>query len=407
MVVNLNGDRHAACEQLQNLQLSWHQRYKRAFESTLEYGQEEPHMRVAQIAPMYEAVPPSHYGGTERVVWSLCEELVRRGHEVTLFASGDSHTSARLYPTTQRSLRRRMTSDEMLNVSPHLHLAMLSHVYRRADEFDIIHSHVNHFTFPFAKLVPTPTVTTLHTRLDLPILPPILRCYPHLPLVSISMSQRTPLRDLPLNWAGCVPNGIVLDHFTFQRKPGEYLAFVGRISPEKRPDWAVEVARRAGMPLKVAAKVDPVEEHYWIEEIEPLFAANDVEFLGEVDEQAKADLLGGAYATLFPIDWPEPFGLVLIESLACGTPVIALNRGSVPEILRNGMSGFICRSLDEMVAAVPKVATLDRQMCRREALQYSAKAMTDGYERVYAEVIAARKEGGYARQVGGSSMLRG
>ncbi|HEX6290143.1 MAG TPA: glycosyltransferase family 4 protein [Herpetosiphonaceae bacterium] len=357
-------------------------------------------MRIAQIAPMYESVPPTHYGGTERVVWNLCEELVKRGHEVTLFASGDSDTSAMLHPTTPHSLRRHLTRDEMLNLSPYLHLSMLSHVYRRADDFDIIHSHVDHFAFPFARLVPTPTVTTLHGRLDLSILPPILRCYPHLPLVSISMAQRAPLRELPLNWVGCVPNGIPLDRFTFQPRPGDYLVFVGRICPEKRPDWAVEIARRVGMPLKVAAKVDPVDHQYWTVEIAPLFAANDVEYLGEIGEQAKADLLGGAYATLFPLAWPEPFGLVLIESMACGTPVIALRHGSVPEILRNGVSGFICDSLDEMVAAVRRVATLDRRLCRAEALRFTSKTMADSYEQVYDRVIAARKDPGYARQLG-------
>jgi glycosyltransferase involved in cell wall biosynthesis len=357
-------------------------------------------MRIAQIAPMYESVPPTHYGGTERVVSSLCEELVKRGHEVTLFASADSHTTAVLYPTTPHSLRRHMSRDEMISLSPYLHLSMLSHVYRRADDFDLIHSHVDHFTFPFAKLVPTPTVTTLHGRLDLGMLPPIMRCYPHIPLVSVSMAQRAPLRELPLNWVGCVPNGIPLEHFTFQPQPGAYLAFVGRICPEKRPDWAVEVARRAGMPLKVAAKIDPVDQQYWREEIAPLFEAHKVEFLGEVTEAAKAELLGGAFATLFPLDWPEPFGLVMIESLAVGTPVIALDRGSVPELLRDGVSGFICRSVDEMVAAVAQIPTLDRHVCRREALRFSSKHMVDAYERIYAELIASRKESGYVRQLG-------
>ncbi|HEY0606665.1 MAG TPA: glycosyltransferase family 4 protein [Herpetosiphonaceae bacterium] len=359
-------------------------------------------MRIAQIAPLYESVPPTHYGGTERVVWSLCEELVKRGHDVTLFASGDSHTNGVLFPTTPRSLRRHMSRDELLSLSPYLHLQMLSQVYRRADDFDLIHSHVDHATFPFAKLVPTPTVTTLHGRLDLSYLPPILRCYPHLPLVSLTVTQRAPLRELPLSWAGCVANGIPLEHFTFQPQPGDYLAFVGRICPEKRPDWAVEVARRAGMPLKVAAKIDPVDQQYWTDEIAPLFEANNVEYLGEVTEQEKAALLGGAYATLFPLDWPEPFGLVLIESLACGTPVIALDRGSVPEILRDGVSGFICRSVDEMVAAVARVPTLDRRVCQRESRRFSAKIMADAYEHIYAQVIAARKTPLYGRQLGGA-----
>jgi glycosyltransferase involved in cell wall biosynthesis len=361
-------------------------------------------MRIAQIAPMYEAVPPTHYGGTERVVWCLCEELVARGHEVTLFASGDSHTSAKLCSTTPRSLRHQMTREELVNVSPYLHLAMLSDVYRQADEFDIIHSHVDHLTLPFARLTRTPTVTTMHGRLDYAILPPILRCYPEAPLVSITMAQRAPLDELAINWVGCVPNGIALDHFPFQHEPGSYLAMVGRIAPEKRPDWAVEVARRSGLPLKVGAKVDPVDQQYWKEEIEPLFNANGVEFLGEVNERQKADLLGGAYATLFPIDWPEPFGLVMAESLACGTPVIAMRRGSVPEVLRNGLSGWICDSVDAMVAAIPRIAQLDRSACRREARRFASSTMCAGYQQIYAAVLKESALGGSQR---GASMKIG
>lgn len=346
-------------------------------------------MRIAQIAPMYETVPPTHYGGTERVVWSLTEELVKRGHDVTLFASGDSQTSAKLVATSPQSLRRLMSREEILEVSPWLHMAMLSEVYQRAGEFDIIHSHADHYTLPIARMVHTPTITTMHGRLDLAYLPPILRHYPDMPLVSISESQREPLRDLPLNWVGTVFNGIPLDHFPFQPTGGDYLVFLGRICPEKRPDWAVEVARRAGMRLKVGAKIDPVDQDYWQNEIKPLFEANNVEFLGEVNEQEKAALLGGAYAMLFPIDWPEPFGLVMAESLACGTPVIALNRGSVPEVLRDGVSAFICNSVDEMVAAVPRVAELSRAACYREAQRFGATAMAMGYEAVYTQVVAA------------------
>ncbi len=348
-------------------------------------------MRIAQIAPMYEAVPPTHYGGTERVVWSLTEELVRRGHDVTLFASGDSHTTAQLVATTPRSLRQLMSRDELIHVSPWLHMAMLSDVLRDAEQFDIIHSHVDHLTFPMTRLVRTPIVTTMHGRLDLPFLVPILRLYPDVPLVSISDSQREPLRDLDLTWAGRVYNGIPLDHFPFQPDHGAYLVFLGRICPEKRPDWAVEVARRSGMPLIVAAKIDPVDQDYWRDEIEPLFRANNVEFIGEVNESQKAALLGGAYATLFPIDWPEPFGLVMAESLACGTPVIALNRGSVPEVIEHGVSGFICNSIDEMVAAVPRVAELSRAACRRRSERFGQAAMADGYEAVYRRLVAQRR----------------
>jgi glycosyltransferase involved in cell wall biosynthesis len=350
-------------------------------------------MRIAQIAPLTESVPPRTYGGTERVVSYLTEELVAMGHDVTLFASGDSRTSAKLMSTTPRSLRQQMTRDELINVSPYLHLAMLSTVYRRAGEFDLIHSHVDHCTFPFTRLTSTPTLTTMHGRLDWPILPPIMRCYPEVALVSISMTQRAPFDELAVNWAGCVPNGIALDHFPLNPKPGDYLTFVGRIAPEKRPDWLVEVARRTGMPLKVGAKVDPVDQPYWEEEIEPLFKANGVEFLGEVDEQEKAALLGGAYATIFPIDWPEPFGLVVAESLACGTPVIAMRRGSVPELLRHGVSGFICDSVDEMVAAVAKVPQLDRGACRLEAQRFGSGSMCTGYEQVYAHLLRPARAG--------------
>lgn len=344
-------------------------------------------MRVAQIAPMYEAVPPCYYGGTERVVWALCEELATRGHEVTLFASGDSTTTARLVATAPQALRRRMGPQEMIEVAPYLHLRMLSDVYLNAGCFDVIHSHVDHFTFPFARLVSTPTLSTMHGRLDAPALQTIVAQYPDLPLVSISLSQRRPVSHLQLRWVGNVYNGIPLDHFRFEEKQGSYLLFIGRISPEKRPDWAVEVAVRSGLPLVVGAKVDPMDQRYWQEEIEPLFRRNKVKFLGEVDERQKADLMAGAYATLFPIDWPEPFGLVMAESLACGTPVVAMQRGSVPEILRDGRSGFLCDTVDEMVRAVEKVTGLDRRICREEGERFSSARMADGYERLYRRLL--------------------
>lgn len=344
-------------------------------------------MRIAQVAPMFESVPPTHYGGTERVVWCLAEELVRRGHDVTLFASGDSQTSARLYPTTPRALRKQMTRDEMVAIAPEMHRAMLGDVYRQAGEFDIIHSHVEQLTLPFIHMVQTPTLLTMHSPLDPVFWIPVLRLYPPVPMVSISESQRDPLRGEDLDWVATVHNGIPLEHFSFSGKPGEYLAYLGRIAPEKGPDRAVEIARQTGMPLKVGAKVDPLDHDYWENEIAPLFRANGVEYLGELDECEKAELLRGAYATLFPVGWPEPFGLVMPESLACGTPVVAMRRGSVPEIVRDGVSGYVCDSLEAMVAAIPKVAELSREACRREAQRFSMAAMASSYERAYGALI--------------------
>lgn len=350
-------------------------------------------MRIAQIAPMFEPVPPIHYGGTERVVWALCEELVIQGHEVTLFASGESETSATLRPTTPTALRRRMTREEMIKIAPELHRAMLSEVYRRAGEFDIIHSHVEQLTLPFIQLVQTPTVLTLHSPLEPAFWGPVLRCYPQVPLVSISESQREPLADEPIHWIATVHNGIPIKHFPFQEAPGDYLVYLGRIAPEKRPDRAVEIAGRTGIPLKVGAKVDPIDQPYWQTEIAPLFEANGVEYLGEVNEVEKAELLGGAYATLFPVEWPEPFGLVMPESMACGTPVIAMRRGSVPEIIRHGVGGFVCDSTDEMVEAVRRVPELKREDCRREALRFSAAEMGERYEAVYEAIFSDRAVG--------------
>jgi glycosyltransferase involved in cell wall biosynthesis len=346
-------------------------------------------MRIAQVAPMYEAVPPHRYGGTERVVSYLTEELARRGHVVTLFASGDSRTSARLAPTTERALRERFSLEELQNLAVPLHMAMLGEVFQRADEFDIIHCHNDYWGFPFEALVQTPVVTTLHGRLDLHYLPPIYRHFPHVNVVSISNHQRTPLAPVRPRWAGTVHNAVPVAEFPFSATPGDYFLFLGRIAAEKRPDWAVEIARRTGIKLKVAAKVDPYDQEYYEREIQPLFDDPIVEFLGEVDEQQKRALLVEAYALLFPIDWPEPFGMVTIEALACGTPVLAMNRGSVPEILRHGISGLVGNSLDELVALAPMIGDLDRHACRREAeRRFSSDIMADGYEQVYQRVIA-------------------
>ena len=344
-------------------------------------------MRIALIAPLFETVPPRGYGGIERVVASLCDGLTERGHLVTLFASAGSRTAAQLVPGSNAPLREYMTPGELQETAPHLHLAMISEVYRRADDFDVIHSHVEPYTFPFADLVDTPTVITAHGTLEPPIVAEILGRYPRIRLVSISRAQRMPLRSLSVKWAGNVYNGVPVEDYSFRTQHGDYLAFLGRITPAKRPDRAIEVARRARLPLKVGAKIDPSDQIYWEEEIGPLFAANDVEFLGEVDDAAKVELLSGAYATLMPIDWAEPFGLAMVESLACGTPVIALRRGSVPEIIDDGRTGWICNTVDDMVAAIPRVRELDRAQCRQAALRFDVSTMVRGYESVYRSAI--------------------
>jgi len=349
-------------------------------------------MRIAQVAPMYEAVPPLRYGGTERVVSYLTEELVRRGHNVTLFASGDSRTSAKLVPTSAAALRERFTLQEMRDVAPPLHLAMMGEVLQRADEFDIIHSHVDYFPWAFAPFVSTPLLTTMHGRLDVAYWPPLIERFPKTPLVSISHHQRAPLAPLHPHWVGTVYNGIPVDQFPFSEQPGDYFLFLGRIAVEKRPDWSVEIAKRTGIKLKVAAKVDPYDQEYFDREIKHLFDHPLVEYLGEADEQEKRQLLAGARALLFPIDWPEPFGMVQIEALACGTPVLAMNRGSVPEVLRHGVSALIGNSVDELVALAPYLGEIDRRACRREAeLRFSSRAMAQGYEQVYRRVIAERQ----------------
>lgn len=348
-------------------------------------------LRIAQVAPLYESVPPHAYGGTERVIGALTEELMRRGHEVTLFAAGGSRTSARLEICSADALRLGMSRWELERVAPHLHMKMLSDIYGRAHEFDVVHAHTDIWTLPFSAASDTPTVLTMHGRLDLAELRQILPHYRGQPLVSISDDQRRAVDDLDLNWAATCYNGLDLDDYLRQpRGSGEYLAFLGRITPEKRPDWAVEVARRCGMPLRVAAKIDPLDIDYWEQEIEPIFAKNDVEFIGEIDERAKPSFLADAAALLFPIDWPEPFGLVMIEAVAAGCPVIALRRGSVPEIIQHGRSGFLCDDLDDMTCAVDRLGTLDDRTCRQGVRAFTAQAMADRYEALYDSMLSAR-----------------
>src|SRR5438132_6688565 len=334
-------------------------------------------MRIAQVAPLYESVPPRGYGGTERVVSFLTEELVARGHDVTLFASGDSITRARLVPGCPQGLR--LGGGPVVAVA--LRLAMLLRVYERARDFDVIHCHTDYLGLPLARHTP-PTIVTLHGLLDLPELRPVYRAFPEVALVSVSDAQRTPLAGV--TWAATVHHGLPRDLFRFHPGPGRFLLFLGRIAPEKCPDAAIRVAIAAGVPLRIAAKVDPVDRAYFEQVVRPLLDHPLVEFLGEVDDRTKAALLADAAALLFPVDWPEPFGLVLIEALACGTPVIARRRGSVPEIIADGVTGFLCESEADMIAATTRVERLSRAACRREFEErFTVRTMVDAYLRVY------------------------
>lgn len=340
-------------------------------------------MRIAQVAPLIESVPPKLYGGTERVVSHLVEELVRQGHQVTLFASGDSRTSAELHAVTPAALRLSGCGDA---VSPHV--LMLEHVMSRADDFDVVHFHVAPLHFPLARRSQTPHVTTLHGRLDLPELPPLFAEYRDIPCVSISDAQRIPLPRA--NWVATVQHGLPTDLLPFQPDAGAYLAFLGRISPEKRADRAIAIARACGQPLRIAAKVDPADREYFEREIEPLLDDPLVEFVGEIDDAEKAEFLGHASALLFPIDWPEPFGLVMIESLACGTPVVAFRRGSVSEVIDEGVTGFLVESVEAAAAAVMRVPTLDRRLCRSTfERRFSVARMAEEYVRIYRQLVSS------------------
>jgi len=346
-------------------------------------------MRIAQVAPLYEPVPPRLYGGTERIVSYITEELVRRGHDVTLFASGDSRTSARLVAVASRARRLDKSSREILAAD---FSRQFGRVFRNADDFDVIHCHVDYLAYPFASLVRTPTLHTLHGRLDLPYLVPVFRDFPEVPLVSISNAQRAPLASLDVTWAGTVYHGMPLDHSPFVAQPDDYLAFLGRLSPEKQPEVAIEVARRVGMPIKIAAKIDANDREYVDRVVRPLLDDPLVEFIGEVEDDRKAAFLGGARALLFPIDWPEPFGLVMIEAMACGTPVIARPCGSVPELIEDGRTGFIGDTVDDLVEAVKRIDTIDRAECRRHVEQrFSVPRMVDDYEVLYRRAVSVRQ----------------
>jgi glycosyltransferase involved in cell wall biosynthesis len=338
-------------------------------------------VRIAQVAPLFEAVPPKLYGGTERVVSYLTEELVRQGHEVTLFASGDSVTAAELVPICPQALRLDAASVDRM--APHFPL--LEQVARAAHRFDVIHYHIDYLHYPLSRRLAVPHVTTLHGRLDLPELQCVYDEYHDMPVVSISDSQRRPLPQA--DWRATVHHGLPLDLHRPHEGPGDYLAFLGRISPEKRVDRAVEIARRSGLPLKVAAKIDAIDRDYYREHAAPLFRDPLVEYVGEIGERDKGDFLGRARAVLFPVDWPEPFGLVLIEAMACGTPVIAWPCGSVPEVIEDGVTGFIVDDLDAAVRAVDRVAGLDRRRCREVfERRFSAARMARDYLAVYRQV---------------------
>jgi glycosyltransferase involved in cell wall biosynthesis len=342
-------------------------------------------MRIAQISTLYESVPPRRYGGIERVVSWLTEELVSMGHEVTLFASADSHTRADLVPGAACAVRLvEDTADPQA-----FHFAMLEDVVRASERFDIVHFHTDYMGFPYTRRLTAAHVTTLHWRLDIPGLEPLYRRFGDVPLVSVSDAQRAPLPWAA--WAGNVPHGMPATLFPFHEHAGGHVAFLGRIAPTKGPDAAIRIARRAKVPLKIAAKIDEADRSYFEREVAPLIEAPFADFEGELDDAGKQRLLGSARALLFPINWPEPFGIVMIEALACGTPVIAFSRGSVPEIVEHGVNGFIVRDEDEAVDAIARLSEIDRRACRDSfERRFTAKRMARAYVEIYERLIRER-----------------
>ena len=344
-------------------------------------------MRIAQVAPLYESVPPKYYGGTERVVSYLTEELVRRSHDVTLFASGDSVTKAHLVAACRRSLR----SDKHCQNQMAHHFVILERLFQRAAEFDIIHFHIDYLHFPLSRRELITHVTTLHGRLDIPDLVPLYQEFQDMPVISISNGQREPLRWA--NWQATVYHGLPVEMYRFREKPGNYLAFLGRVSPEKRVDRAIEIARLVGMPLKIAAKVDPVDKDYFESVITPLLSNSLVEFVGEIGDAEKDEFLGNAYALLFPIDWPGPFRLVMIEAMACGTPVIAYRGGAVPEVIEQGHTGFVVEGLQNAVDAVRRISNLSRKRCREVfAKRFTTTRMAHDYVQIFERLISKDEE---------------
>jgi glycosyltransferase involved in cell wall biosynthesis len=342
-------------------------------------------MKIAQIAPLAESVPPRYYGGTERIVSYLTEELVRLGHEVTLFASGDSLTTARLVPGRTKAVRLDPTCHDPM---PHT-IVMLERVRRAADKFDVLHFHIDYLHFPLFRSMADRTLTTLHGRQDLDDLLPLYMEFDDMPLVSISQAQRAPLPVA--RWAGTVHHGVPTTLYRLHERPGSYLAFLGRFSPEKQPDHAIRIAIRAGIPIKLAAKVDKADQDYFNTCIRPLLDHPLVEFIGEIGDDRKDAFLGNARALLFPIDWPEPFGMVMIEAMATGTPVIAYRCGSVMEVIEDGVTGYIVDSQDEAVAAVTRVGRLDRRLIRTIfERRFSAERMARDYVELYRHVAVGQ-----------------
>ena len=344
-------------------------------------------MKIAQVAPLYESVPPKLYGGTERVVSYLTEELVNLGHDVTLYASGDSVTSARLRTVCERSLR--LEGGKLLSPLAH-HLNLIEAVAQEADEYDVVHFHLDYLPFSQIRRLEIPAMTTLHGRLDIPDLYPLFREFDDMRLVSISDAQRAPMPWA--SWLATVHHGLPADLHVPTFSQGEYLAFLGRISPEKRVDRAIEIAGKVGKPLRAAAKIDEADRYYFESEIKDLLTDSDVEFVGEIGEKDKTEFLGNAAALLFPIDWPEPFGLVMIEAMACGTPVIAFRGGSVPEIVDEGVTGFIVNSIEEAVQAVQRIPSLDRKGVHQRFLErFTARRMCEDYVAAYERGIWEKK----------------
>jgi glycosyltransferase involved in cell wall biosynthesis len=344
-------------------------------------------MKIAQVAPLYESVPPQLYGGTERVVAYLTEELVRQGHDVTLFASADSRTSARLRPVCPEALR---LNRQELPCPLAWQVLQAEMVAQEAHEFDVIHSHADFLLFPFFRRNNIAAISTMHGRLDIPDQLPLFREFEEMKLISISDAQRIPMPWA--NWIGTVYHGLPEDLYTPRERRGDYLAFLGRVSPEKGLAHAIRIAKSTSMPLRVAAKVDPIDQKYFEKNIRPLLHDPQIEFLGEIGEDQKSEFLGNAAATLFPIKWPEPFGLVMIESLACGTPVIALPYGSVPEIIEDGITGFVAGNVKAAAKAVECIPTISRSRCREVfETRFSARRMCQDYTRVYEQVAEEAK----------------